>query len=671
MITFFSIALMLPLLFGQFWGGISHWLFYFGGILFLRDNNTIFKKIRLWGFTLGEHLVVIASFLFPLMALAVVTAIWGEGSFLIWLWSLIGISCFLYLSYPPAHVLKKMHSAFICQDTPHVIIPYLILGVPQDNKPKVSLTFISMLNFRVLREGIRYFGIRERVRNLKNMESMNVTLSSSFMNDPRIRTFSEKTDELIKEKKNRSFWYCASLMREYFFSHFFGALLDHTLAIKVNYVIVTSSQLMNKSLEFSRYCEQFAAGSITITGDNPSAIEQFNTLKAIYYGADDLKEIEKMACERGLTDTQLESRDPRLWARLGVTDHPWAHSIPGPWYILLRTSTGVPDTLSGYVPVSVLGMRTWRSSIQRVNDLVSQQAIPTANSMANAEGKLKKIPYLIAHKGLAPIADAYMRFRHSTSAVERFLNLFDCFEVLIKFSYFTFISITGRIKAFSGSIPEQLKRPTLGHWVVLLQHELKLYDSNSTKGIINDFLINYWNSFLGDAPKSFIEAANGVGLAEQIEVPRTHLNWLSWLVALRNKTKGHGGTTESMALPLWHGFHVAFLDMVEGLKAIVLESELFTAENDGSHTVMNGWIRGPFRSFPPPRDTTSEQLLLRWAKLSFQNSIYDLTPFVCFENHQCLTWNGSPKSRIAEYTEYSTGRISRVNLVDLGVIDSL
>src|SRR5262249_11879798 len=148
------------------------------------------------------------------------------------------------------------------------------------------------------------------------------------------------------------------------------------------------------------------------------------------------------------------------------------------------------------------------------------------------------------------------------------------------------------------------------------------------------------------------------------EMPRSHLGWLDWLVWLRNKTKGHGGLEEKACLLIWHDFHATFLQTVQYLSPLILESTLWTEDLKGAPVALRGWLRGPFRSSTLNVDPSSLAPHNNHTFLIHGNSRIDLKPFVRCARAVCLTWNSGDVRR-PEYIDYATGRVLRPNESDI------
>ena len=307
------------------------------------------------------------------------------------------------------------------------------------------------------------------------------------------------------------------------------------------------------------------------------------------------------------------------------------------------------DRMRGYELVSAPMQNVSRATPQVIS-LLANVALSLARSDRRLDPEARAIVRRIAADGLPPLADAYLRFRLSASAVERFLCLFDCFEVLIKYSVFT-------VSALSGvALLAALERPSLGTWTNVLRGSLT--GKVPLEGDLSQSTAEFWHRSLGDKPLELIDAVNGTGLSWSGKVPRSHLGWLEWLVWLRNKTKGHGGVEESACVPIWHEFHAVLLDSARQLSPLVLESVIWSEDRQGERVALRGWLRGPFRSSTIERDPATLSPSNRRPRLTRGAVPIDLGPFVHCEGNTCLTWN-SGNSKRGEYIDYATGRLRR------------
>jgi hypothetical protein len=297
--------------------------------------------------------------------------------------------------------------------------------------------------------------------------------------------------------------------------------------------------------------------------------------------------------------------------------------------------------------------------VAHIVDIVDNVTIPVARSDARLGSRLREGISAVATRGLAPLADCYLRFRLAESDVERFLGLIDCFEVLIKYSLLTLVSVEEQEPHDMSrrSIFKQLERPSMGTWIHLLREAKKKTAQQSTG--LSSSITDVWNRSLEGAPRNLISTVNGAGLAWPGTVPRSHMEWLNWLVWLRNKTKGHGGVEESTCSAVWHDFHETFLQIALDLSDLTLNSTLWLKDTDGQSVPMEGWVRGHHRT--STLDIAPKRLQERAARpiIEYRDAQYPLAPFVMFEENSCLTWNSGDTEK-AEYIDYATGKITEL-----------
>lgn len=260
------------------------------------------------------------------------------------------------------------------------------------------------------------------------------------------------------------------------------------------------------------------------------------------------------------------------------------------------------------------------------------------------------------------MADCYLRFRLAKSDVERFLCLLDCFEVLIKQSV-----IVLALRKFAGegsreldSLIQQLERPSLGIWRNILQSLVNdLWGERESQGVEKTIRL-FWQKAVEPPARELIDAVNGLGLTWKGNMPRNYLEWLEWLTWLRNVTRGHGAVEDRVASPIWHRFHALFLQVVNQLRPLVLDSSLAVRNDTGTMDVLSGWLRGPARSsrlsWSLPQ-SISDELVFPVLRSSYGE--LPLQPFVCVRGNHCLTWNSRREAAI-EYVDYSDGKLERV-----------
>lgn len=297
----------------------------------------------------------------------------------------------------------------------------------------------------------------------------------------------------------------------------------------------------------------------------------------------------------------------------------------------------------------------------RVLDALGQCAIPVSTSDAQLPPNLRNAPFEICESGLAPLSDCYLRFRLGRSNIERFLHLIDCFEVIVKVCATTLIAANrDRIESYV-----ELERPTLGDWISMLR---RMVASNTNSQV--EAICDFWQQPLKHAPLNLIDLSNGAGLAWKAAMPRSHLDWLAWLVWLRNRTRGHGVVAEEAVAPIWQGFHEALLDVVNSLRSLFLDAELGVVQDSGEFYSLKGWLRGDSRSNARQVEEGETRRTTGFASLRLSESTISLAPFVMFMEEHCLVWNRGVLKK-AELVNYSTGRIERYDLFNHGLADVL
>jgi hypothetical protein len=309
-----------------------------------------------------------------------------------------------------------------------------------------------------------------------------------------------------------------------------------------------------------------------------------------------------------------------------------------------------------------------------VTEKLGRTILPLVESDRLLGVNLRSASALLAREGLPPIADVYLRFRLSSSNVERFLCLMDGFEALIKLSVFASLVLNDDSPQRRRTLVERIPAASMGQWCNILREALIEYRSSSR----TRFLSDYWDEPLAEQPRNLIDTVNGVGLAWQGSVPRTHLQWLDWLTWLRNTTRGHGSVKESVIAPVWHPLHEAYLAAVQALQELTIEAQFVTGLNsDEPSEPLYGWRRGPFRSsdllHPNPGTSLSRTSTAVWQRvfLHSRGVNHPLDPFIWIRDRSCYVWNSMASreaaARDAQYTkvdciDYATGRIARVDV---------
>ncbi len=340
------------------------------------------------------------------------------------------------------------------------------------------------------------------------------------------------------------------------------------------------------------------------------------------------------------------------------------HSCPGPSILLFpggSRQASEPKAQRGYESVIMFGRGSARPAASEITRVLAAACIPMREldraldtSRVGAIGPL-------ADRGLAPLADAYLRFRLSNSEVERFLCLFDCFEVLIKHSVFLFVDgdLTGLIK--------ERKDPTLGRWKDWLIKRIKDQPAaplpSPSRDPLPDQLCAAWRGDVGEAVCRLRAAVerNGIHVGRGAE-DKTWYEWMSWLNDFRNVTKGHGGVEEKVAASLLPLFHATLLDLIAVLRPLTLDSYLVRICEDGTEVVLRGWLRGARRSSTlQSKKITRSVTVNEELRTDHRTKDYPLHGCIVISHNSVLTWHSRRHERDM-YIDYLSG-----NIVSVGV----
>jgi hypothetical protein len=312
----------------------------------------------------------------------------------------------------------------------------------------------------------------------------------------------------------------------------------------------------------------------------------------------------------------------------------------------------------GYIVINAT--EQGESLLPRIVEHMATCAAPIAAGDAVLAQDLRRVAVALASGGLAAVADAYLRYRVSHSDVERYIALLDCFDVLVRYSVLTLAGSGGQIA--SPEFREQLERPTLGSWVGLLRQGSAGSRQDSLSGSIR----NFWQGGLAKVPEDLVDTARGVGLDYRGSVPRTHAEWLDWLVWLRNATKGHGATHEQLVAPLWMPLHESLLLAVRELSPLVLDAQITWLDERTPFTSakpkpsLTGWRRGVARAGANNLDGAGG--VWHSGAIICDGLTIDLAGYALVSGNRCITWN-SRKGNAGEFIDWASGELLRVALL--------
>lgn len=347
------------------------------------------------------------------------------------------------------------------------------------------------------------------------------------------------------------------------------------------------------------------------------------------------------------------------------------HSTPGPCFILALSPPLIIDDLEEAADFELEGYDLLGGSQIRLGSahaLIARRlhscAFPVTRSDAELPLHLRKRVFDIGKLGLAPLADAYLRFRLSGSDVERFVVLLECFEALFKYSTIALLRNGSGDDVEEAQSLRGRKPPAMGTWAEILS---KLADSSRYQD--NPHLARIAEVWGDKSPcpigLALVKQVRELGIGGSLEVPATNVGWLRWLTAIRNATRGHGGLKERTSGVLWHGLHYMFLQLVDDLRDLTIDAEIVAVlERDlNSEVSLRGWRRGPYRTSTLSLSPVELERHISQPKLRLGPSQIPLTPYTILKGNACWTWNGRKKSRLwADYVDYGSGRVARLEI---------
>ena len=684
-------------------GWLAFLLFYSGAVIVLRAMRRKIERVRVFGFALPENATSLLIYTAPLFVMTIVSigipgAFGGTGPLLLWTIGLLSI--LLVLVVPTMVALKQLEIAFEAGTAPDNKIPYVVVEVPSTAGPSARM-FFSVLQWMNVRGGRKVRALTRQARKSIALEKAGVTNFGLAIPPASLKLSKqelERLEELLvsgDDKKLQEFMHEKQLtssdlpderytkmmrierrahqrlleLREQGRSTFvqfryllrvvlkevlpsFSSLVLETKLNRAGFVMVTLNQVRARGGDFLEYVARHAAASLIFV-PGPRLGERLDELYMVF------TETNAEVQDR-LAEEILASRK-----RFSQSEHQWTSCVPGQPFVIFPTILDNFEDCEGYFALAQDSSTRWKEAGRNVFSTLHRYALPGATSCIESNARVRGIPGQLVCNGLAPVADAYNRYRTSGSTVERFLNSFDCFETLIKYSVLMLHFSRDPNEEERRDVIAQLVRPSLGVWVGMLRDLVQSRKKESTEAV-DEPVIQFWHGNVGSGPHAFFEVAKGLGLAQAAPVPRSHLQFLDWLVSLRNKTKGHGGATEATSLPLWHEFHVAFLEFCDMLGELALESQIVVRKG-GIERVMLGCIRGGVRQRAEEEEGGRVPVNEDGVFLVCRGSAWKLDPFVRFEGDRCLTWNSGRDGK-AEYVDYATGGIERLRYSQDSVI---
>ena len=336
------------------------------------------------------------------------------------------------------------------------------------------------------------------------------------------------------------------------------------------------------------------------------------------------------------------------------------HFCSGPSILLLPGGSrhpSEPKAQRGYESVVMFGRASARPAVSEITRVLAATCIPMRYLDRALTASCARAIGDISDRGLAPLADAYLRFRLSSSEVERFLCLFDCFEVLIKYSVFLFVD--GNLSALT----IQHKVPPLGKWkdwLIGYVNKSSAPPGSTSRDPLSDQLRTAWRGDLSEAVRQLRSGVDRFGIhVDRLAQDKSWYEWMWWLNDLRNVTKGHGGMDERVAASLLPLFHAALLDLIAVLRPLSLDSHLVRICEDGTEVVLKGWLRGARRSSTLQAKTITRSMTVNEElRTDPRTKDHALHGCVVISLNSVLTWHSRREQDM--YIDYLSGNIVSV-----------
>lgn len=342
-----------------------------------------------------------------------------------------------------------------------------------------------------------------------------------------------------------------------------------------------------------------------------------------------------------------------LWSTFWEeTEEGWIH-CSGPTFEIQINPLGASPFQSAERADTFLALkwpspgRAFSDAVAPVLQRIANNCVPMARSDVSLDDATREVSRRLGRHALPPIAEAYLKVRLAQSDVERFNSLLDAIEALVRVAAIALLVehwSQGSLTSEPKFNPKWVKPLTFGGWVQLLDRARTDSPSPSNMGkelrkFLGSDITLYQDQLMGAAA-----AAELVPLSMSIS---SQIQWVKWIVWLRNMTKGHGPLDENMAGKLWSELHAAFLAMAGGLDYLLFNSALVVLGADGAQ-LLGGWYRGGKRAFSEPLDSrtgntgspaSGEQspVYLR----SPNREVFSLAPLLQCNGDDVFMWTGA------------------------------
>jgi hypothetical protein len=171
-----------------------------------------------------------------------------------------------------------------------------------------------------------------------------------------------------------------------------------------------------------------------------------------------------------------------------------------------------------------------------------------------------------------------------------------------------------------------------------------------------------------------VSSVVGILTKEGAKTYARQLDWLIWLVSLRNSTRGHGVVEETGVAPFWESLYNIFLEISLGLENLIFAPRLLS--HDGNAVIsLRGWLRQGARSGAVLR-VSEDAPSIRSVRIDFGEGYeLELSPLLLAVRNDVLVWDGwdRPGGNIFKVLSYATGSRQHIKVreVDRSSVSTL
>lgn len=253
---------------------------------------------------------------------------------------------------------------------------------------------------------------------------------------------------------------------------------------------------------------------------------------------------------------------------------------------------------------------------------------------------------------ITPISGLGLRLLRTNSETERYYVLINLYEAQIRWLAIVAIAIVQpeRLAVYQ-ELSELLKNPSMEKWVNAIRLVEPLIIQMESTPLVN--LIKNWFNPIAP-PESYRRALEAISEITGAKYGRTQIikpiQLIEAVIALRNKTVGHGSVTYEIAKKATNLLFIAFVDILEHTKHKEEIDLILCEEKIYSYTGMKSFI-----------DNYEKELSIKDENGVYLNSkkeLIKISPWLTIDNKQNIFWfyNGQGKNYL-EYLSYETGGI--------------